>query len=39
VLNGITEVRVPKISELADIEKQVYLEMFKREVSYWFPGG
>lgn len=39
VLNGVTGVRVPKISELAEAEKQVHLEMFKGEVSYRFPDG
>lgn len=39
VLNSITEVRVPKISEVVEAEKQVHLEMFKGEVSYRFPDG
>lgn len=39
MLNGITEVRVPKISKVVEVEKQVHLEMFKEEVSYAFPDG
>lgn len=39
MLNGITEVRVPKISKVVEVEKQVHLEMFKEEVSYGFPDG
>lgn len=39
VPNGITEVTVPKISEVVEVEKQVHLEIFKGQVSYRFPGG
>lgn len=39
VLNGITEDRVPRISEEAEAEKQVPLEMLKGEINYRFPDG